>query len=226
MPLAALLGDTLQAPAGQQDSGDFWTDEAGTGPADAARWCPTAMSDLIDDAPAALRPRLAAQAVRSGQQCAEDATALQSQLQAGQWLTTREGGLWRWDGYTMLPGETPASARLLEQSRRAEELTGLIEAQSGKVEAARDAAAQAGETLKAAKHAENETRQRLQLAYRALTGAQTELSRSEAQSARFEAESGLQAALVDPRADLADATATMEQAHKPRDDRPDAQRHG
>lgn len=218
--LAALLGDALQAPATTQDSGDFWSDAAGTGPA-ALPAGVRAMTDLIDDAPATLRPRLAACGVADS---AENATALQSQLQAGQWLTTREGGLWRWDGYRVLPGEAPAAARLLEQKRRSEELTGLISAASVGNEAAQAAAQTEKNRLIEAKSAESQARQGLQLAYRALTGAQSELSRAEAEIARFEAESGaLRAALSTLDADLADATATMEQAQAAFDDRPDAQ---
>ncbi|MEC7141237.1 MAG: hypothetical protein VXX01_07870, partial [Pseudomonadota bacterium] len=82
--LAALLSDALQAPATARDSGDFWSEAAGTGPM-ALPADVRAMTDLIDDAPAALRPRLAACGVADS---ADDATALQSQLQAGQWLTT------------------------------------------------------------------------------------------------------------------------------------------
>ena len=218
--LAALLGDALQAPATARDSGDFWSDAAGTGPA-ALPAGVRAMTDLIDGAPAALRPRLAACGVADS---ADEATALQSQLQAGQWLTTPEGGLWRWDGYRVLPGEAPAAARLLEQKRRAEELTGLISAASAGNEAAQAAAQTEKNRLAEAKSAESQARQGLQLAYRALTGAQSELSRAEAEIARFEAESGaLRAALSTLDADLADATATMEQAQAAFDDRPDAQ---
>ena len=218
--LAALLGDALQAPATEQDSGDFWSDAAGTGPA-ALPAGVRAMTDLIDDAPAALRPRLAACGVSDS---AAEATALQSRLQAGQWLTTREGGLWRWDGYRVLPGEAPAAARLLEQKRRAEELTSLISAASAGNEAAQAAAQTQKNRLAEAKSAEAQGRQGLQMAYRALTGAQSELSRTEAEVARFEAESGaLRAALSTLDADLADATATMEQAQAAFDDRPDAQ---
>ena len=124
----------------------------------------------------------------------------------------------------MLPGEAPAAARLLEQKRRAEELTGLISAASAGNDAAQAAAQTGKNRLTEAKSAESQARQGLQLAYRALTGAQSELSRAEAEIARFEAESGaLRAALSTLDADLADATATMEQAQAAFDDRPDAQ---
>ena len=57
---------------------------------------------------------------------AQEATALQSQLRPGQHLTTKDGGLWRWDGYTALPGKVPGAARLLEQRRRADELESVL----------------------------------------------------------------------------------------------------
>ena len=84
-----------------------------------------------------------------------------------------------------IPCRTDNYAFLLHDDSGA---TALIDAQAGKVEAARNAATQASEALKYAKTTENETRQKLQLAYRALTGAQAELSRSEAQAAKIEAE--------------------------------------
>ena len=216
--LAAVMGDTLQAPVGVQDAGDFWTD--GAEASDAA--LPTgagALSGHVNDAPDALTARLSQCGIVGD---AAEAAKLQASLKPGQRLTTKEGGLWRWDGYTMMPGKTPASARLLEQRRRAEELTALIDAQAGKVEAARNAATQASEALKSAKTTENETRQKLQLAYRALTGAQAELSRSEAQAAKIEAESGaLQAALVTLEADLAEASKAEATAKEALEDRPD-----
>jgi chromosome segregation protein len=54
---------------------------------------------------------------------ADDATgaALQPSLKAGQQLVTAEGGVWRWDGYTMRAGApTPAAVRLSQRNRLAE----------------------------------------------------------------------------------------------------------
>lgn len=217
--LAALLGDALQAPATTQESGDFWSDAAGPAPQGLPAGV-TPMVDVIDEAPAALQPRLAACAIAES---AETAAALQGQLQAGQWLTTRNGGLWRWDGYRVLPGEAPAAARLLEQKRRTEELTGLIEEATASTETAKAKAATEKTRLAEAKSAEALARQGLQMAYRALTGAQTELSRSEADAARYEAESGaLHAALSTIETDLEEASAAQAHAQAAFDDRPDA----
>jgi chromosome segregation protein len=54
---------------------------------------------------------------------ADDATgaALQPRLEAGQQLVTAEGGVWRWDGYTVRAGApTPAAIRLSQRNRLAE----------------------------------------------------------------------------------------------------------
>ena len=51
---------------------------------------------------------------------ADDATgaALQADLKPGQQLVTREGALWRWDGYTMRAGApVPAAVRLSQRNR-------------------------------------------------------------------------------------------------------------
>jgi chromosome segregation protein len=54
---------------------------------------------------------------------ADDATGatLQAELKPGQQLVTREGALWRWDGYTMRAGAPlPAAVRLSQRNRLAE----------------------------------------------------------------------------------------------------------
>ncbi len=52
---------------------------------------------------------------------ASAAAALSAALQPGQMLVSREGGLWRWDGYTVQAGApTPAAKRLQQRNRLAE----------------------------------------------------------------------------------------------------------
>ena len=51
----------------------------------------------------------------------EDGRALQQHLRPGQRLVSREGDLWRWDGYTMAASApTAAALRLAERNRLAE----------------------------------------------------------------------------------------------------------
>lgn len=57
-----------------------------------------------------------------------EAWALQRHLPPGGTLVSRDGGLWRWDGYVRLPGARDAAALLLAQRDRLERLAARIEA--------------------------------------------------------------------------------------------------
>ena len=220
--LAAVIGDALQAPAGTQESGDFWhLDPAGLAAAEALPADVQPLSAVVDAAPDALTQRLNACGIAES---AAAAVALQPTLRPGQRLTTREGGLWRWDGYTVLPGKVPGAARLLEQRRRAEELDGLVTAKATETQAAKERAEEAATAMKNTRTAEADARQGLQLTYRALTSAQSELSRVEAQAAKVEAESGaLKAALATLTADHDEAQEAVTAAKAAFEDRPDAE---
>ena len=54
---------------------------------------------------------------------AEQAESLIYKLFPGQCIVTHEGGAWRWDGFTIRPEATPASAIRLEQKNRVADLT-------------------------------------------------------------------------------------------------------
>ena len=72
--------------------------------------------------------------VADGQQGA----ALQGALLPGQRLVTREGALWRWDGFTARAKARSSSAKRLEQKNRLEELRSLLaEAETAAEEAQR-----------------------------------------------------------------------------------------
>ena len=72
----------------------------------------TPLSQFVS-APPALKRRLAQIGVEKAQ-----GKALQAQLKPGQRLVSREGDLWRWDGYTVTAGAVSAAgARLVERSR-------------------------------------------------------------------------------------------------------------
>ena len=78
-------------------------------------------------------------------------------LAQGQRLVSREGGLWRWDGYTVLSEATTPAAARLEQRNRLAELRGMLDAATeavGEVETVRDAAREAE---RAARNAEQNT---------------------------------------------------------------------
>ena len=51
---------------------------------------------------------------------------LQSDLRPGQRLVSRDGGLWRWDGFRRVAGTPTAAAQRLRQRNRIAELDGLL----------------------------------------------------------------------------------------------------
>ena len=90
--------------------------------------------------PAALSRRLS----QIGVVDAEAGKRLQSELKPGQRLVTREGGLWRWDGFTAAADAPTAAARRLEQRNRLADL-------EVELQAAREAASEAREIFENAR---------------------------------------------------------------------------
>jgi chromosome segregation protein len=136
--LAAALGDDIEAPANEA-SPVHWRslpplDEAAPLPRDA---------ELLSrhvEAPAALARALSQTGVVSRAQGA----ALQPALRPGQRLVSREGDLWRWDGYVAAAdAPTAAATRLTERNR----LGGIEEAEVT-AQAAAESAKQAFEAAR------------------------------------------------------------------------------
>ena len=130
--LAAALDDDLDAPA---DTGApvHWSGRHG----DIANALPagaTPLSELVT-APAELQPRL----TQCGLVDRADGPGLVTRLMTGQSLVSREGDLWRWDGFVRMAEAPLASAEKLEQRARRQALGPEIAA----AQAARDAAAEA-----------------------------------------------------------------------------------
>ncbi|XDZ65069.1 chromosome segregation protein SMC [Alphaproteobacteria bacterium LSUCC0684] len=128
--LAAALGDGLAAPRGQDRNG-YWL-EAGTSQ-DAG--CPLGASPLTDhlSAPKALDAALSGIGIARD---AAEAEKLQPGLKPGQALTTREGGLWRWDGFVQPVGSETAAAQRLRQEARLRELEDILPGIEAKAETA------------------------------------------------------------------------------------------
>ncbi|MTI08878.1 coiled-coil domain-containing protein [Curvivirga aplysinae] len=120
MALGSALGDELDASiqAGEPIS---WQEVPGAESFN----LPSDMKSLLDfvKAPKALSRRLSQVAVADN---ADAAAKMQSQLKQGQRIVTKEGGLWRWDGYTIVPDVPSSAAQKLEQKKRLEELEGLV----------------------------------------------------------------------------------------------------
>ena len=112
--LGAALGDDLDA-ASDPRAPAHWagTDSAGDPP------LPEGAVPLVRfvDGASALARRLA----QIGLCARADGLVLRAQLQPGQRLVSREGDIWRWDGFTQAAeAPTPAARRLVERNRLAE----------------------------------------------------------------------------------------------------------
>jgi chromosome segregation protein len=121
---------------------------------------------------------------------AAQASAAQAALLPGQSLVSRDGGLWRWDGYTVAAGTpTEAAVRLQQRNRLAELRARLAEAEAhaAAARAARAAAEAAEQAARRGAEADERTaRTEADAAERAATEAETR-----ARAARREAEQTL-----------------------------------
>ena len=151
MALAAALGDDLDAPVAT-DAPVHWRLNAGT---DAA--LPKGVGPLVAhvEGPPELTRRLR----QIGVVAAADGSRLQRSLRSGQRLVSREGHLWRWDGFVAAAEvSSAAAARLAERSR-----LGALAREEGEArrtaEAARAAAEEAAQRLAAAQADEKRLRQ-------------------------------------------------------------------
>jgi chromosome segregation protein len=134
--LAAALGDDLSAPA-DESAPVHWRHLP---PSADPPPLPAAARPLADfvRGPAVLERRLSQVGIIADD---ADGNALQPGLRQGQRLVTREGALWRWDGYAMSAGAVNAAAVRLEQRNRlAEVRRTLTEATSAAASAERRAA--------------------------------------------------------------------------------------
>ncbi|RAH96954.1 chromosome segregation protein SMC [Acuticoccus sediminis] len=150
---AAALGDDLEAPVSDSAPARW----AATPPAGEDPPLPAGATPLAPhvSAPPALARRLAQVGlVQDG--------ALAGALLPGQRLVTRDGALWRWDGYARAAGAPSAAAERLAQKNRLADLAHEIDALAPKREAAEAAIEAAEEEVAAA--AERDTAARAALA--------------------------------------------------------------
>jgi len=215
--LAAALGDDLDAaldptaPAfwgGREMAAPTWPDGA------------TPLAPLIK-APAALAARLAFTALVDR----AEGDRLRGQLAPGCRLVSKEGDLWRWDGFTTRAEAPKPAAVRLEQKTRLAELEAEIEALEPRAKAAREALGEAAAGLRAAEEGLKGARreppaweQKAAQARQALARFEQEAARKEAQAAsldelisRFEAElAEHETNLAAARAQAGDAGAVSE----------------
>ena len=167
--LAAALGDDLDA-ALDPTAPSFW----GGREAEAPVW-PAGAEPLapLVRAPKALAARLAYVALVDR----ADGPRLQAALSPGARLVSREGDLWRWDGFTARAEAPKPAAVRLEQKTRLAEVEAEIEPLEPRVAAARAAAAAAASRLAEAEEALRAARRQPPALEQTLTQARVALER-------------------------------------------------
>ena len=152
--LGAALGDDLEAPA-TEEAPVHWR-QVPVGRHDGA--LPSGVDPLAAhvEAPPELDRRLRQTGIVGSR---EEGYRLQPQLKPGQRLVTREGDLWRWDGFTAASeGATPAAQRLAERNRLSSIELEEAQARSTATEKAK-AEREAAEALQHAQKEEQRLRQ-------------------------------------------------------------------
>lgn len=163
--VGAALGDTAEAGT-NAEAGRFWQ-RYETVPEFSWADGLTPIADVVTG-PRELARLFAATAVASDDLTAEKAA---NGLQAGQQIVSKEGAVWRWDGYTAHADAPSAAALRLEQKNRLAEIEQDIEALQKRVGDAETAATTAEEAHASAREAENAQRQVRQDAEKALADA-------------------------------------------------------
>ncbi|NRG19766.1 chromosome segregation protein SMC [Rhizobiales bacterium] len=175
--LGAALGEDLDAPVDDRAS-VHW---AGFGDMAGDPALPEGAVPLSHevDAPAALHRRLA----QIGIVDADRGRVLQKLLKPGQRLVSRDGDLWRWDGFTIAAdAPTPAAQRLQQKNRLAaledeiETARSEVEARQEALQAAFDAVRRAGDYEQASRGRLKESQRKAMFAREALAEAERALT--------------------------------------------------
>ncbi|MBP2227776.1 chromosome segregation protein [Azospirillum agricola] len=216
--LAAALGDALTAPL----------DEAAP-----VHWRHFPLHDSMAALPAGVEPlaarvdgpAAAARALAHIGVVGDAATgaALAPALAPGQILVSRDGGAWRWDGFTVQAGAPTAAAVRLKQRNRLAELRGELDLSDERVEAARETLDAAKRAIEDAVLADRRAREAVRESFAAVNAARdrhAKLAReADAAASRL---SALVEAIERLDADLLEATARRDEALELLDALPDA----
>ncbi len=176
--LAAALGDDLNA-ALDVKAPSYWAGRD----AEAPTWPPGAapLAPLVE-APTPLAARLSFTAVVDR----ADGDRLQKVLPVGARLVSREGDLWRWDGFTARADAPKPAAIRLEQKTRLAEVEAEIEKLEPRAQAARQATTTAAVGLKTAEDVLREARRASPALEQKAGQARATLERLEREAARRE----------------------------------------
>ncbi|MER9130108.1 chromosome segregation protein SMC [Mesorhizobium sp. M0768] len=194
--LGAALGEDLDVPLDR--SAPVHWGQSEIQPADAA--LPEGIRSLasVVRAPAQLARRLA----QIGIVEAADGRRLQTLLASGQRLVSREGALWRWDGFTASADAPTAAAQRLAQKNRLAELDAEAVHATRTLREAEQALAQAEQALAQASEAERNARQAGRDAQHGLDAARNTLAEAEKAGGEL---SSRRAALDEARARIVDS---------------------
>ncbi|MEC8712299.1 MAG: AAA family ATPase, partial [Pseudomonadota bacterium] len=202
--LTAYLAEELAAPAGTGETA-YWR-----GGADAGSLTPpdgtTPLASFVSGGPELATALAGVGLVDS----ASEAQVMQPSLRPGQALTTREGGLWRWDGFVRRSAAQDSSAERIRQRQRLDTLQGELASATATETTQADAATAAERALNTAREALTEQRLATDAAEAARAGA-----RQKEESARLRLDAArqraieLDEAITGMRADLATANEDM-----------------
>ncbi len=170
--LGAALGDDLAA-ALEAGAPVHWRTLKGK--PDDAPALPAGAESLAGhvEAPPALALRLAQIGVVDDDVAGEK---LSRTLKQGQRLVSRDGGLWRWDGFTVAPGAPTAAATRLAQRNRLDKLKRSRAAAAAELDGAKIRFAAAETSARAMQRAEQQARDAARQAIAALAAAQADES--------------------------------------------------
>jgi chromosome segregation protein len=179
--LGAALGDDLDAPA-DQNAPMRWAGAA-LDPSDPQ--LPdgvTALSAFVN-APAELARRLA----QIGVVERADGARLATSLKPGQRLVSREGDLWRWDGFAAAAHAPTGAARRLAERGRLQTIEGEIATARAEADAKRKLVEVAEDSLAVANTAETEARASARAAQEAVDAARESYATAERERSRHTA---------------------------------------
>ncbi len=174
--LGAALADDLRAPEISDLAASGW---AALPDYASAAALPAGVSCLAGhvEVPAVLRRRMSQVGIVEH----ADGARLQADLRPGQRLVSREGDLWRWDGFRTSAEDAPSAAALrLQQINRLQELSADLAGAEARANAAAGNHATLSQALLALAQTDKTCRQQRRAADAALTAAVRAVSRAEA----------------------------------------------